>query len=597
MKSNLLSKIKLFDRTQANKSWQTYGLILRTLCEDHPDQTWAKSIPGYLRSGQIGPLLDLADSLAAQNSMHTAAKDCFLANQIAAVIRKYPFPKHLVDIDPEAKAKETWIDNEIKVSFVNSRFEYPFWGSLWKEYEKMRGFINYVLSPVLDLQQVYDSCDVGPGASIGVHGKATNLARKFGSNWTVTPGAHDYAYNAICRNFHAVELLNPRESPIVCLDPVELKSSFKDRVRIVTHNKITFVPKTARTLRSIAVEPFLNTFLQKGVDNVMRRKLRRVGINLTDQGINSEMARKGSLSDTEDSFVTIDLRNASDSIATNLCKQLLPQEWFDFLNRIRSLEYELDGKLYTYHKFCSMGNGFCFPLETLLFTAACIAVGAGIPSVDFHVYGDDIVLRKRHADALILLLQDMGFELNSEKSFLNGQFRESCGSDWFGGDNVRPMTLDFELNSLQSLIKFVNLSQRNTRTFVFFEGAREVIYSLIPRPLHFYRPVAGPADSAMTVEKDRFLSSPHSWWSKDYQAWGWKEILNLPVPDRGWKDLPKSNVLLVMAALRGSSSKLPFALRRMTRKAVRKVSYSSDPTGFGRDVVETKHHIQPFTHA
>jgi hypothetical protein len=580
MKSKVLSKIISFDRALSKISWRTYKRIVCKLCSDHPDQEWSKLIPGYLRSKQILPLLELADSLVAQKQ-HATAKDHFLANQISALIRKYPFPKEMGLPDPNLKAKETWIEMEQKCSFLNSRFEFPYWGPFWKEYEKMRNFINYVLSDRVPLQKIYSECDVGPGASVGVHGNATNLARKFGGVWTVSPTARDYAYASICHNWHALELLNSRPNMPLCLDPVELNKAFMGRIRTVSYNNVTFVPKTVKTSRSIAVEPLLNTFLQKGVDTVMRRNLLRVGIDLRHQSINSEMARQGSLSDTPESFVTIDLSSASDSISIGLCRQILPPDWFHFLNSIRSMEYKLDGTVYQYQKFCSMGNGFCFPLETLLFTAACHAVGCGTSPKDFHVYGDDIIVRKRHADKLILLLQDMGFEVNSNKSFLDGNFRESCGSDWYSGDDVRPTTLDYELDSLQDIFKFWNLTRRSPRTSVFFDGIFDILCHLIPTELRFFRPVAGNEDSAMTVEKDIFMSSPHSWWSKDLQAWGWKEVVSLPFPDKGWKHLDKSNILLVMAALRGSSSKVPFAIRRKAHKAIRKVAYSPNLPRFG----------------
>lgn len=574
MKSVSVSEVISFDRTFSNSHWRTYKRLVYRLCQDHPDQEWSASISGYLRSGRLDLLLEKADSLAGQS--YPCAKDHFLANQIAALIRKYPFPPIKGLKDPREKALETWIETEQKCSYLNSRFVSPYWGPFWKEYEKMRGFIRYVLSEHPPLGRIYSECDIGPGASVGVHGAATNLARKFGGVWTVTSTARDYAYAAVVNHWHLLELLKDNADGPVCLDPELIRHQFEDRICTVTHNKISFVPKTVRTLRSIAVEPLLNTYLQKGVDNVMRRNLLRVGIDLKRQSINSEMARQGSLSDSEESFVTLDLRNASDSISKGLCKQLLPPDWYNFLNCIRSSNYKLDGIEYQYQKFCSMGNGFCFPLETLLFTAACVASGCGKAPVDFHVYGDDIIVRKKHVQSLIPLLEDMGFELNSDKSFVEGHFRESCGSDWYNGDDVRPMTLDFRLNSLQSLFKFWNLTRRSARTRAFFDGIWGDLISLVPKRLQFLRPVAGNEDSAFSVEKDLFMSSPYAWWSKDLQAWGWTELVSLPYPDKGWKSIPRSNILLVIAALRGSSSETPFAIRRKARKAIRKVAYSPD---------------------
>ena len=572
MSARLKSKLRAFDRVLASESWRTYRRIIYKLCQDHPDEPWATQIPVLLRGKDISGLVTLADSLVG--TAYPTASSHFLANQMAALIRKYPFPKNLSPYDPEAKAKETWIEMEQKCSYLNSKFISPLRRELSPMYDRMRRFISYVLSDNVPLAEIYDHCDIGPGASVGVHGKATNLARKFGGVWTVSPTAREYARSAVLRNFHLVELLNHRESPFVCLDLEELKRNFDSRSRTVSYNKVTFVPKTVKTLRSIAVEPLLNTFVQKGVDSVMRLRLQRVGIDLKHQSINSEMARQGSLSDEPESFVTLDLSNASDSISIGLVRELLPPDWYFFLESIRSKEYELDGELYTYQKFCSMGNGFCFPLETLIFTAACVAVGAGAAPVKFHVYGDDIVLRKRYAEDLIVLLNDMGFEINLQKSFISGSFRESCGSDWFSGDDVRPVTLDFELNNLESLFKILNLSRRSWRTIAFFEGVRDLLISRIPSELRFFRPVAGPENTALTVEKDLFMTCPYAVWSKDLQCWAWRELVSTSVPDKGWKSLGKSNLLLLIAALRGANSSVPFAVRRKTYRAIRRVSYS-----------------------
>lgn len=244
----------------------------------------------------------------------------------------------------------------------------------------------------------------------------------------------------------------------MCVDRSRFSDKFRERVRLVEHNKITFVPKTAKTHRSIAVEPLVNGYVQKGIDQVMRKRLRRIGIDLSDQSGNSEYARLGSLDNSDQSFVTIDLSMASDSLATEVVRQLVPAAWFELLNALRSKSFLLDDVEYKFEKFCSMGNGFCFPLQTLIFTAACKAVGAGVPGLDFKVYGDDIIVRRCHAEPVIRLLGELGFKTNTDKTFITGPFRESCGRDWFSGEDVRPFILDFRLDSVEALIKFHNLS-------------------------------------------------------------------------------------------------------------------------------------------
>jgi hypothetical protein len=319
----------------------------------------------------------------------------------------------------------------------------------------------------------------------------------------------------------------------------------------------------------------INSFLQKGADTIMRFNLSRFGIDLSDQATNSLMAFKGSISDTPEDFVTIDLSSASDSISIELCRNILPPDWFDFLNQIRSKSFELDGKFYTYEKFCSMGNGFCFPLETLIFVSCCVSSGASIPTVDFNVYGDDIVIKKKYAAKLIELLDKLGFSTNNDKTFLEGPFRESCGRDWYSGVDVRPFVLDFKLDSVQSIFKFLNLSKRNPLSRGFFSEIEEFVISLIPDNFRFFRPLDGPPDTAITIDRDRFLASPFARWSRDLQCWGWTELLSSSLPDKGIKDLRHSDNSLMMAALLGASSSKPFTVRRKTRTSIRNVAYNA----------------------
>jgi len=576
MKSKVRRDLNVLRKTLSNESWATYRKLIGRLCQEHCEADWSGAISGFIRNGDVKQLVLAADSLVLQK-YDTAARH-FAANQIAALVRKYPFPADLNPYDPEKQGLETFHESEQRCLDSNKRFRDPkIWGSgaFGTEINRMHSFIRYVIGQSPVLKVIYDGCYFGPGASMGVHGNATNVARKIASRWSVSPSAYMYARSAVLQNWHLKELLaRSNAGSVFCLDENLMYSRFEKRVSICAHNKIAFVPKTVKTFRSIAVEPTLNGYLQGGVDAFMRGTLRRIGIDLSlGQSINSEMARKGSLRDDGDSYVTIDLKSASDSISIKLVEVLLPPDWFDFLNSIRSKSYLLNGVVKTSEKFCSSGNGFCFPLETLIFTAACDVTGCGKAGVDFHVYGDDIIVRKKHAEVLILLLEDLGFEVNTLKTFIQGPFRESCGTDWFGGVDVRPFTLDFRLDSFQSLAKLLNLSRRNSSSQMFFEGIRGLLLDLLPDNLRIFRPLEGPPDTAITVERDLFMSCPHSWWSRDLQTWGWIELIHSSVPDT-WKELRDSDISLVMAALQGASSEKPFTVRRKTRTSIRKVAYA-----------------------
>ena len=94
-------------------------------------------------------------------------------------------------------------------------------------------------------------------------------------------------------------------------------------------------------------------------------------------------------------------------------------------------------------QFSSMGNGFTFPLETLLFYSLARAVlkymHASAEEWDMlSVYGDDITLPSRCFSLLTEVFTECGFLVNSRKSFSDGPFRESCGADYLRSIDIRP---------------------------------------------------------------------------------------------------------------------------------------------------------------
>jgi hypothetical protein len=212
------------------------------------------------------------------------------------------------------------------------------------------------------------------------------------------------------------------------------------RFALLEHNRVEVVPKNWKTHRTIACEPTGNVPLQLAFDTYSKRKLRRRGIDLSDQSLNQELARQGSI---DGSLATIDLSSASDTIAFNVVALLFPTDWFNYLNALRSQAYSSpdfgDAK---YEKFSSMGNGSTFAIETLVFSACCYAVG----SRNFNVYGDDIIVETGIVDELVRLLNYLGFTVNLDKSYTTGPFRESCGTDWYEGVNITPFYLREEDN-------------------------------------------------------------------------------------------------------------------------------------------------------
>jgi hypothetical protein len=204
----------------------------------------------------------------------------------------------------------------------------------------------------------------------------------------------------------------------------------------VERNVIALVPKNWKTHRTIAKEPTHSLPFQLALDGFLKAKLRKWGIDLSSQRKNQEYARLGSI---DGSFATVDLEMASDTVSFNAVAWLLPSDWFELFCSFRSTSFSApwgDGR---YAKFSSMGNGYTFTLETLIFSAACRAVG----SRRYAVYGDDIALETHLVKPLMKLLNFLGFRVNDTKSFFNpeSRFRESCGCDYYKGQFVTPFYL------------------------------------------------------------------------------------------------------------------------------------------------------------
>lgn len=208
-------------------------------------------------------------------------------------------------------------------------------------------------------------------------------------------------------------------------------------------NRIGFVPKDATTMRTIAVEPHLNLCLQLGTHDYIARRLKSVGVDLGDQSRNQRAAKSGALDwQGVDPLVTLDLASASDSVSRGLVERLVPTVWREFLDALRSPSFVLDGETHEYQKWSSMGNGYTFALESLIFWAlgkACSTVSSS--SDEIYVYGDDICLRRGTAALLTEVLGYVGFRVNTDKSAYFGPFRESCGEDYWGIDRVVPLYL------------------------------------------------------------------------------------------------------------------------------------------------------------
>lgn len=340
---------------------------------------------------------------------------------------------------------------------------------------RARDIIARILGPV----PAYSELDMrfGPGATRATTKREASIRRKLAETLQCSKELVQAAPAILgelphLTDIHSIGLLEAEDG-----------SELWDLVNLeVIPAKLSFVPKNAKTHRSVTVEPGLNVMVQLGIGNYMSKRLAAFGVDISDQSRNQRAAMKGSF--TGD-LATLDLSSASDTVALELVYELLPLDWADFLNRARTSDVETPSGLIRQEKFSAMGNGYTFPLETLIFYSLARSVAKYPRSV--KAYGDDIVCHASDTEAVVEMLVACGFVVNLDKSFwykdeVLGQFRESCGKDYYSGIDVRPVFVKERL-SVQSLFVLHNFYARRLDSVM-----TDRIRNWIPAALAIYGP-------------------------------------------------------------------------------------------------------------
>lgn len=215
-------------------------------------------------------------------------------------------------------------------------------------------------------------------------------------------------------------------------------------------SRVCLVPKDSRGPRIIAAEPALLQYLQQGlgravIEHVERHPLTKRRVYFTDQSVHRNLALQASKNRR---LATLDLKDASDRVSLELVESLFPDFLLPYLKALRSQRAQLPtGEIVELKKFAPMGSALCFPIEALVFWALASGVvwsenrrRASNPQPVF-VYGDDLIVPTRYAEAVIAKLETYGVLFNRDKCCIQGYFRESCGMDAFLGEDVTPVKL------------------------------------------------------------------------------------------------------------------------------------------------------------
>lgn len=226
---------------------------------------------------------------------------------------------------------------------------------------------------------------------------------------------------------------------------------------------VLFVPKDSRGPRVISKEPLIGLRGQMSFFDFTTELLQRKTegrINFTNQEVNQELARESSVTKSK---VTMDLRDASDSVLHRLVRSVFRNSpIFRHFLSLRSTHTRLQTregyKVLELKKLAGMGSGLTFPTMALLIhlsvtTAVMRATGIDFQSVSrqVYVYGDDLIVPTCWYGHAIEGLYLSCLQVNKDKSFVTGNFRESCGKDYYCGYDVTVARLRLAGANLPSL--------------------------------------------------------------------------------------------------------------------------------------------------
>lgn len=351
--------------------------------------------------------------------------------QVGSLLSKWTPPSKEEEATRFKAAIQKLEDTETACDVTNARlyefFSKPVDERVRSVIRRAKAKIRRCLGPFSE-EEWLRSCSFGPGASVKLPRKRGDALFKFGLDRPTA--THSLEVNGFLDN------LLQNEFPLWAREV--------EGFDWVVGNQVTTVPKNRKIDRVIAIEPEINSFFQRGIGRMIRRRLFRVGVNLNNQDLNQILAFSGSL---DGRLATIDLSSASDTISRELVNMLLPREWTDLMSSVRSPvgilrpnATQLE-RVWYWKKHSSMGNGYTFELESLIFWALAEAVldVTGVSERRLGIYGDDIVISVDAVPLLKSIFSIVGFQINEGKSFEEGPFRESCGKHYFRGTDVTPI--------------------------------------------------------------------------------------------------------------------------------------------------------------
>lgn len=219
-------------------------------------------------------------------------------------------------------------------------------------------------------------------------------------------------------------------------------------------SKLIAVPKTQKGPRLIASEPVCNQWAQQAIASPLRRAIQHTTLGRSIDFFDQKPSQDAVLVASRDGHLgTIDLSSASDRLTCWLVERvfrrnlrLLTLFSASRTAYLRNPTYRGFPELIKLKKFASMGSALTFPVQSIVFASLAIGYGSAVTGSSLakcaeqvRVFGDDIIIPKVWVAGFSELLEKLYLKVNYDKSFSEGNFRESCGMDAWGGYDVTPV--------------------------------------------------------------------------------------------------------------------------------------------------------------
>lgn len=211
-------------------------------------------------------------------------------------------------------------------------------------------------------------------------------------------------------------------------------------------NRLSAVPKTYKSYRTVAPESPLNQMMQRKIRDAVWDALPtwvKTRVPLHDQRIMEALAAAGRALNLS----TTDASHASDSFSVRVFVDAFPSDVVRDVLRWRPTHTFVEGfdEDHVLQQLSTMGTGNVWLLMAV-FLLACECVACDLGGVlpgrrnACFVFGDDMIHPSEVADILYWILDVMNFVVNKDKSYSgSAKYRESCGSEWWQESEDAPV--------------------------------------------------------------------------------------------------------------------------------------------------------------